>query len=215
MEGYRIILADDHILLRQGLKRIIESVPDLRVVGEAGDGLDLLRILKKQDADLVILDISMPNLRGIEAAVEIRKACPKMKILILTMHKDSEYFRSAMAAGVSGYLLKENADTELFAAIARIRQGKTFVSSSLAEEFIDGWSKTCDDGGVPFEKELLTNREKQVLKLIGEGHTSREIADLLCISVRTVERHRANIMEELNLKNTADLVKYAIRKGYL
>ncbi|PWB81697.1 MAG: DNA-binding response regulator, partial [Candidatus Methylomirabilota bacterium] len=179
------------------------------------DGLDLLGILKKQDADMVILDISMPNLRGIEAAVEIKKSRPKMKILILTMHKDSEYLRGAMAAGVNGYLLKENADSELFAAITRIRQGKTFVSPSLAEEFIEGWSRNCDNAGEPFRKEQLTNREKQVLKLIGEGHTSREIADLLCISIRTVERHRANIMEELNLRNTADLVKYAIRKGYL
>lgn len=215
MEPYRVILADDHVLLRQGLKRILESLPGLRVVGEVGDGLELLKLVNVQEADMVILDISMPNLRGIEAAAEIRKAHPGTKILILTMHKDNEFLREAISAGADGYLLKENADTELFSAIAKIRQGKKYVSSSLLDEFLEGWSNAQKGESALVESEPLTTREKEVLKLIGEGHSSRTIADLLCISVRTVERHRANIMEKLHLRKTADLVRYALRKGYI
>ena len=215
MRPYRVILADDHVLLRQGLKKILESVSGLMVVAEVGDGLELLKVLNTQEADMIILDISMPNLRGIEAAAEIRKVRPCMKILILTMHKDSEFLREALSTGVDGYLLKESADTELFSAIAKIRQGKMYVSSSLSEEFLDSWSRMQRGEGALPESEALTTREKEVLKMIGEGHSSRTIGDLLCISVRTVERHRANIMEKLNLRKTADLVRYALRKGYL
>lgn len=215
MRPYRVILADDHVLLRQGLRKILESVSGLEVVAEVGDGLELMKIMNAQEADMIILDISMPNFRGIEAAAEIRKVRPGTKILILTMHKESEFLRQAISAGVNGYLLKESADTELFSAIAKIRQGKMYVSSSLAEEFLDSWSRTQRGEGALYESEPLTTREKEVLKMIGEGYSSRAIADLLCISVRTVERHRANIMEKLHLRKTADLVRYALRKGYL
>jgi len=215
MRPYRVILADDHVLLRQGVKKILESVSDLMVVAEVGDGLELLKVMNTQEADMIILDISMPNLRGIEVAAEIRKVRPHMKILVLTMHKESEFLRQAISAGVDGYLLKESADTELFSAIAKIRQGKMYVSSSLSEEFLDSWSRMQRGEGALSESEALTTREKEVLKMIGEGHSSRTIGDLLCISVRTVERHRANIMEKLNLRKTADLVRYALRKGYL
>jgi len=210
---YRIVLADDHIILRQGIKRIIGEVVDLEVVGEASDGLELLNLLKKLTPHMVILDISMPNLRGIEATREVKMICPDVKVLILTMHKNKEYLYHAIFAGAEGYLLKEDADTELFSAIETIRQGRVYISPLLSGELTDDLLQICrGDGKPPFER--LTTREREVLKLIAEGKSNKEIADLLFISVRTVEHHRANIMKKLSLKKTADVVKYAVRKGY-
>jgi DNA-binding NarL/FixJ family response regulator len=216
MNPYRIMLADDHTLLRQGLRMLVESVEWLTVVGEAADGLDLLDSLKKQPADMVILDVSMPRLRGIEAIGEIRTIRPGIKVLILTMHSERKYLSEAMAAGADGYLLKEEADTELFTAIEKIRQGRVFVSPSLGEDVITDWARgfrtPAESAGEP---ELLTARERQILKLIAEGRSNREIAGLLFISVRTAEHHRANIRTKLNVRVTADLIKYAIEKGYI
>jgi len=213
MGTYRIVLADDHALFRQGLKGILEGAADLEVVGEAGDGLKLLNLLNANQLDphLVILDISMPNLRGIEAIREIKTIHPNVKILIVTMHKDKEYLLQSLAAGADGYFLKKDADTELFAAIEKIRNGKNYVSPHLSEELANDWEQIR----VGFTKPLLTKREREVLKLIAEGKSNKDIADLLFISVHTVERHRANMMEKLKLKKTADLVKYAIQKGYI
>lgn len=213
METYRIIVADDHALFRQGLKGILQGVADLEVVGEAGDGLELINLLKlkKWSPHLVILDISMPNLRGIEAIPEIKAVCPGVRLLIVTMHKDKEYLYQALAAGADGYFLKKDADKELFAAIDKIRKGKTYVSPHLSEELADDWGQLRGGFGGP----ILTNREREVLKLIAEGKSNKEIAGVLFISVHTVARHRANIMRKLNLKKTADLVKYAIQKGYV
>jgi two-component system, NarL family, response regulator NreC len=213
MNSYRIVVADDHALFRQGLKGILQGVADLEVVGEAGDGLALLDLLKSKNLDphLVILDISMPNLRGIEAIPEIKSISPGVKLLIVTMHSDREYLDQALAAGADGYFLKKDADAELFAAIDRIRKGKFYVSPHLSEDFAESWTRLRGDLGRP----LLTNREKEVLKLVAEGKSSKEIAGVLFISVHTVERHRANIMGKLSLRNTADLVKYAIQKGLI
>jgi DNA-binding NarL/FixJ family response regulator len=213
MGTYRIVVADDHALFRQGLKGILGGAADLEVVGEAGDGLELLNLmnLNKLDPHLVILDISMPNLRGIEAIREIKTIHPNVKILIVTMHKDKEYLLQSLAAGADGYFLKKDADTELFAAIEKIRNKKNYVSPHLSEELADDWEQIR----MGFIKPLLTPREREVLKLIAEGKSNKEVADLLFVSVHTVERHRANIMEKLNLKKTADLVKYAIQKGYI
>jgi len=163
---------------------------------------------------MVILDISMPNLRGIEATREIKMIYPDMKVLILTMHKNKEYLYHAISAGAEGYLLKEDADTELFSAIKTIRQGGIYISPLLSEELTDDLVQICRGSGKP-SFDPLTTREREVLKLIAEGKSNKEIANLLFISVRTVQCHRANIMEKLNLKKTADLVKYAIRKGYI
>jgi DNA-binding NarL/FixJ family response regulator len=213
MGTYRIVVADDHTLFRQGLKGILEGAADLEVVGEAGDGLELLNLLNANQLDphLVILDISMPNLRGIEAIREIKRIHPSVKILIVTMHKDKEYLLQSLAAGADGYFLKKDADTELFTAIEKIRNGKNYVSPQLSEELADDWEQIR----IGFTKPLLTPRETEVLKLIAEGKSNKEIADLLFVSVHTVERHRANITQKLNLKKTADLVKYAIQKGYV
>jgi len=215
MNPYRIVVADDHNMFRQGLKRILSEMADLEVVGEVGDGLELLKRLNELTPHMVILDISMPNLRGIEAIREIKTIRPDAKILILTMHKDKGYLYQAISSGANGYLLKEDADTELFSAIETIRRGRIYLSPFLSEESKEDWAEIArGKRDLPFA-ESLTTREKQVLKLIAEGKSSKEIADLLFISVRTVERHRANIMEKLNLKKTADLVKYAIQKGYI
>ncbi|MBI4848702.1 MAG: response regulator transcription factor [Nitrospirae bacterium] len=213
---YKIIIADDHSLLREGLKRILAERDDLEIIGEAGDGLELLTLLKKMTPHFVILDISMPNLRGLEAIHEIKGVHPGVKILVLTMHKDAEYLYQAMSAGAEGYLLKEDADSELFSAIDSIRYGKTYVSPRLSHAMTEDYSKLY--GRKPkssLESGQLTTREKEVLKLIAEGKSSKDTSQLLFISVRTVEHHRANIMSKLNLKRTADLVRYAIQKGYI
>lgn len=216
LEPFRIVVADDHMLVRQGLKRILEEMADLEVVGEAGDGLELLRLLQKIAAQMILLDISMPNLRGIEAIREIKALRPEIKILILTMHKDKEYLYQAISAGANGYLLKEDADTELSTAIETIRREKLYISPLLSGDMADDWAQTYrGKSKLPYEPDNLTTREREVLKMIAEGKSSREIADLLFISVRTVERHRANLMDKLGLKKTADLVKYAIQKGYV
>jgi DNA-binding NarL/FixJ family response regulator len=215
MKPYRIVLADDHVLLRQGLKKILEKTADLEVVGEAGNGIELLHLLRKLNSHMVILDISMPNMRGIEALHEIKTIRSDLKILILTMHKDKEYLHHAISAGANGYLLKEDADTELFSAIETVRQGKIYLSPYFTSDLADEWAKIHRGESKPFsEPDQLTTREKQILKLIAEGKSSKEIADLLCISVRTTEHHRANLMSKLNMKKTAELVKYAIEKGY-
>ena len=216
MSPYSIILADDHVLVRQGLRRILEGMPELEVVGEANDGLELLALLDSLVPDIVILDIFMPNLRGIEAIYEIKKIRPEVNILILTMHKDKEYLYLALSAGAKGYLLKEDADKELFSAIEKVRQGKTYISPHFSEEIVDDLVQVGRGGAkTVFEVDPLTPREREVLKLIAEGKSSKEIAQLLFISVPTANNHRANIMGKLGLNKATDLVKYAIRKGYV
>ncbi|MFI5329936.1 MAG: response regulator [Desulfobaccales bacterium] len=213
---YSILLADDHVMFRRGVRRIIQSIGDVEVVGEASDGFQLLELLKKTSPQLVILDISMPNLRGLEATWEIKNINPAVKVLILTMHKDNEYVDYAFSAGAEGYLLKEDADSELLLAIDTLRKGRTYISplisTKLADRFVQKFRHAMKLSDSP--RELLTIRERQIIKLIAEGKTSKESADLLFISSRTVHTHRANIMRKLNIKKTVGLVKYAIQKGY-
>jgi len=213
VDPYRIVLADDHALLRHGIKTIIEGGEGMVVVGEASDGLELLEVLKGITSDMVILDISMAGLRGIEATSEIKMIYPEVKVLMLTMHKRKEYFYHALSAGADGYLLKEDTATELFSAIKMIREGGVYVSPFFSAELKEDVAKICRDGGeLPVER--LTTREREVLKLIAEGKSSKEIADLLFISTHTIRHHRANIKRKLNIKKLADLIKYAIREGY-
>ena len=213
MKPYRIVLADDHKMFRLGVKKIIDEIEDLEITGEVGDGLELLALLKKAVPQMVILDISMPNLRGIEATREIKMIDPDVKILILTMHKNKEYLYHCFSAGAEGYLLKEDTDTELFSAIETIRRGGIYISPVLSMELADDLSKIYTGTQRP-PLERLTIREREVLKLIAEGKSRKEIAELLYISVHTVGHHRANIMKKLKFKKSTDLVKYAIRKGY-
>jgi DNA-binding NarL/FixJ family response regulator len=187
------VLADDHTLFRQGIKKIVEESGDMLVVGEASDGLELLDLLKKETPHLVILDISMPNLRGIEAISEIKQSFNKVEVLILSMHKKKEYLYHSFSAGAKGYVLKDDTDKELLNAIRTIRGGGVFLSSLLANELTYDFIKVCSSDGKP------------------TGETS----GLLFISARTVQNHRANVMKKLSLKRTADLVKYAIRHGYV
>jgi DNA-binding NarL/FixJ family response regulator len=215
MENCRIVLADDHVLLRQGLRKILSENPRLEVVGEAGDGFELLGLIRSQAPDLVLLDISMPHLRGIEAIREIRALRPGLRILILTMHRESEYLFQAISAGADGYLLKDDAQRDLFSAIESVSQGKIYISRFLAEESNRDWAQIRRGATQATPRDPLTSREREVLKLIAEGRSSREIGQLLYISHRTVERHRANIMDKLNVSRTADLIRYALAKGYI
>jgi DNA-binding NarL/FixJ family response regulator len=214
-KAYRVILADDHILVRRGLKRILEENPALEIIGDVGDGLELLNALKKTEPDLIILDVSMPNLRGIEAIPEIRHIRPEAKVLMLTMHKEEEYLYQAISAGADGYLLKEDAEKELFSAIQSIQDGKIYISPGLAEQSMQNWARMRRGEDDTQHAEALTFRQREILKLIAEGKSNKEIGDLLYISVRTVERHRANIMSKLSIRKTAELVQYAIRKHYI
>ena len=215
MGPYKIILADDHVMLREGIKEIIKRGEDLEVIGEVNDGLELLHLLNDVKPDLVVLDISMPNIRGIEVAREISATYPNIKILMLTMHKDQEFLYYSFAAGAMGYLLKEDTNTELFSAIETIRKGGYYVSPYFSEELINNLIDTCQ-GTKKFltEDEVLTTREREVLKMIAEGKSNKQIADLLFISLYTAQHHRASIMKKLKFDSLADLVKYAIRKKY-
>jgi DNA-binding NarL/FixJ family response regulator len=210
---YKIILAEDHVLVREGIKKIIEAFPGFEVVGEVGDGPDLLRLLKKLPVDMVILDITMPSLPGIEVAREIKQTYPNVKVLILTMHKKTEYLHNAMAAGVDGYLLKEDAPKELLKAIEKIRQGMIYVSPLLASDLAKLYVQSQRQEEAEFV-EPLTRREIEIIKLIAEGKSSKEMAKIMFLSFRTIQNHRSKIMKKLNIKKNTDLVKYAIYKGY-
>ena len=211
---YQIVLAEDHALVREGIKKIVEDFSDLQVVGEVGDGEQLLMLLGTISPNMVILDISMPKIPGLEVAQEIKRRYPKIKILILTMHKKVEYLNKAIAAGVDGYLLKEDAGKELGSAINKIRQDQIYISTLLYNEMT---SLFVQSRRVVQEKpeEHLTPREIEIVKLIAEGHSSREIADQLFLSFRTIQNHRTRIMRKLGLKKNTDLVKYAIQMGYV
>ncbi len=207
MKAYKIVLADDHVMFRHGIKQIVREIEGLEVIGEAGDGLELLQLLRKLLPDLIILDISMPNLRGLEAAREIKRLYPNLKILLLTMHKRKEFVRQGLGHGVDGFLLKEDADIELLRAIRTIERGEKYFSPLLSATLAD----------LALEKEkpsLLSIREKEVLKLLAEGKSNRDIAELLHISLYTVRRHRSNIMKKLGVKSLAHLLKYALSQGY-
>jgi DNA-binding NarL/FixJ family response regulator len=211
-EPYRILLADDHVLFRQGVRKIISEMAGTQVVREASDGLQAIELIKEMLPDLAILDIGLPHVGGIEVAREIRKVLPDIKILILTMHKNKEYLYHAIAAGAQGYLLKEDSDEELFAAIETIRNGAIYVTKALSVFLARGISSllAAEERTIPGS---LTMREREILKLIAEGNTNSRVATMLHISVRTVETHRANIMNKLAVKNTAELVRYAVQNG--
>jgi DNA-binding NarL/FixJ family response regulator len=208
MESYTIVLADDHAMFREGTRKIIERIKDVSISGEVNDGLELLEFLKSSSPEMVIVDISMPNLRGLEAIREIKKNYPKVKILVLTMHKKKAFVRQALKDGADGFLLKEDAGSELIRAVQTIRNGSKYISPLLFDLLA---SLTLEEE----ETEVLTRREREVLKLLAEGKRTNEIAGALYISPYTVRRHRSNIMEKLGINNLADLVKYAISQNYI
>jgi len=204
-----ILLADDHAVVRRGLRLVLESEPDFRVVGEAGDGVEAVRRGVREDVDLAILDITMPGMTGIQAAQELAGLRPRLRILILSMHDNEQYFLEALRAGASGYVLKSVADHDLINACRSAMRGEAFVYPDTERALL---RRALDDGPAASE---LTARESQILALVADGHTSREIADMLVISPRTVERHRENLRHKLGLRNRVDLTRYAIRSGLI
>jgi DNA-binding NarL/FixJ family response regulator len=208
MRPYSIVLADDHAMFREGIRRIIERIENVVVSGEVNDGLELLARLKSSCPDLVIIDISMPNLRGLEAIREIKKLYPQVKVLVLTMHRKKEFIHRALADGADGFLLKEDPSSELIRAVQTVKEGEKYLSPLISDALV---SLTLEEA----DPDLLTRREREVLKLIVEGKKAQEIGQMLFISGNTVRRHRANIMEKLNIHNLADLVKHAISQSYI
>jgi two-component system response regulator NreC len=211
----RIVIAEDHTILREGLRVLLSSNPDFEVVGEAEDGLDAIRCVEKLAPDLVLMDLSMPRTNGMDAIEEIKKACPHTKILALTVHKAEEYVIAALRAGADGYVLKDATHVELLMAIKSVLGGKRYLSPGISEKVIKGYL----EGGNPLKScsawDTLTKRERQILKLIGEGYKNKEIADYLCISSKTVEKHRANLMNKLDLHNASALTAFAMEKGLI
>ena len=209
---YRIVIADDHSLIRKGLRTIIELESDMQVIGEAGDGKQLLRFLAREQPDMVIMDISMPNINGIDAIGKVLALYPEIRILMLTMHRNSQYFYNAISAGAHGYLIKDDSDTELLTAIDTVRSGKTYISPQLSSEVADTMLSAFREHRDP-SIISLTPRERDVLDLVVKGHTSKQIADILCLSPRTIDHHRASLLKKFKMKNTVDLVKYVVKNS--
>jgi DNA-binding NarL/FixJ family response regulator len=214
IEKYRIVLADDHVLIRHGIKNIISQDGRMEIVGEVGNGEELLNTLAGKTVDLLILDISMPKISGIDLTEILKKRYPSMKILILTMHKSKQFLHRAISAGADGYLVKSDSDKEILLAIEKIEQGKTYISPYLADDFTEDVLQAYrDPAASPFKN--LTKREKQILSLVVDGYTSKAMAAKLNLSPRTVDHHRANLLKKFDMKNSVDLVNFAIRNGYV
>lgn len=208
----KIIVADDHRMVREGLRSLIERQPGLSVTAEARDGTEAVSLTKKHRPDLVVMDISMPNLNGLEATRLIRKEKDQTRIIVLSMHADRRYVAEAFKAGADGYLLKDSAFGELSKAIKTVLQGKRFISPSIADLLIDGYL-TREDQPQPSAYNLLSVREREVLQMMAEGQATRQIAKVLNLSVKTIETYRKQIMDKLDLHSVAQLTKYAIREG--
>jgi DNA-binding NarL/FixJ family response regulator len=207
-----VLLADDHAVVRQGLKLVLGSQPDIDVVAEAGDGAEAVKLALNPDVDLAILDVAMPRMTGLQAVAELHKRRPELRVLILSMYDNEQYFFEALKAGASGYVLKSAANRDLVEAIGAAMRGEPFLYPGAVTALIRDYLERARSGeGVP--EDPLTPREQEVVKLIAEGHTSDEIADMLVISKKTVERHRANILEKLGMRNRVELTRYAIRRG--
>jgi len=209
----RIMLADDHAILRTGLRLMLSNVPNLDVVGEATNGREALAKAEELKPDLVIMDITMPEMNGIEATTELKKRLPKTKVLFLTMHENEELLFRTVQAGGSGYVLKKSADNELVEAIYQVSRGETFLRPDLAKQVVQDYLSRVDTGEETQSYEDLTEREREVLQLLAMGMTNQQVADKLVLSVRTVETHRARIMDKLGIKGRAALVAYAKRRG--
>ena len=210
----RILLADDHAVVRKGLRMVLDAEPDLEVVAEASDGSEAVARCLGEDVHLAVLDVSMPRLTGIQAAREIARQRPELRILILSMHDNERYFFEALRAGASGYVLKAAADRDLVEACRATMRGEPFLYPHAVTALIRDYLERARDGDLPPD-DPLTPRESEIVKLIAEGHNSREIAELLVISDKTVERHRANILDKLGLRDRVDLTRYAIRRGLI
>jgi two-component system response regulator NreC len=209
---YKVLIADDHGVVRKGLRLLLEQYPELVVVGEAANGREAVTMAASLSPQVVVLDVAMPILNGIEAAEQILKVNSQVGIILLTMHADESYVLRALHAGVKGYLLKESAEEDLLSAIKSVANGKPFFSKAVNEVLLEDYMRVLKQQGLSDTFDLLTVREKEVLQLLAEGRTNKEVATLLDVSPYTVESHRTNLMQKLNVHNTAEIVLYAVRK---
>lgn len=212
---YRVLIAEDHTILREGLRALLSLDPNVEVVGEVDNGRDAVRAISTLNPDLVLMDLSMPGTDGLAAIREIKRRYPKTKTVALTVHKTEEYIRAALQAGASGYVLKDATRAELMMAVKTALSGKTYLSPGVSEKVVNGYldGRTPEKTSTPWES--LTAREREVLKLIAEGHKNREIAVYLSVSIKTVEKHRSNLMKKLDLHNAPALTAYAIARGLM
>jgi DNA-binding NarL/FixJ family response regulator len=215
MSKIRVLLADDHAVVRKGLRFLLERAPDMEIVGEASDGREAVRLAAELKPHVVVMDIGMPQLNGIEATAQIVKQNPQVCVIILSVHSDESYLLRALSAGAKGYLLKDSAEEDLVRAVQVAAQGKPFFSPAISEKLLEDYMRYLQQRGLKDSYELLTDREKEILQLLAEGKSNKEVAALLNLSPYTVETHRAHIMQKLNLHNTAEIVLYAVRKGII
>lgn len=213
MSKTRVMIVDDHALVREGITALLKLYDDVDVVGEASDGVEAIERLSELKPDIVLMDIAMPGLGGLEATIEIKKRDPNVKVIVLSQYEDRGYVRRFLKANVSGYILKRAVGGELIAAIRAVAKGESYLHSSIASKVIEGYVGETTDSPDPYD--LLTDREKQVLKLVAEGNTHKEIASILGISVKTAIAHNTNIFEKLGLHSKAELIKFAIQKGII
>jgi two-component system response regulator NreC len=210
-----ILLADDHAVMRTGLRLVLERQADFEVIGEASDGREAVALTEQHHPEVVVMDVTMPNLNGIEAARQISTANPQTGIVMLSMHSDEAYVLRALKAGAKGYLLKESAESDLISAIRAVSAGKAFFSPAVSRMLVEDYVRQLQDREIEDSYELLTTREREVLQLIAEGRSNKEIANILNLSLYTVETHRGNLMEKLNLHTVPELILYAVRKGVI
>ena len=209
----RIVLADDHTILREGLRALLSTDPNFEIIGEAVDGREAVRCVEKLEPDLLLMDLSMPRMSGMDAISEVKKRYPETKIIALTVHKTEEYLLTTLQAGADGYVLKDATHDELVMAIHNVMAGKSYLSPGISEKVIEGYLEGKEGSQVVSSWQKLSQREREVLKLIAEGYKNKEIAEDLCISLKTVEKHRANLMKKLDLHNAAGLTVYAVERG--
>jgi two-component system response regulator NreC len=208
----KVLLADDHSILREGLRMVLDAQPQIKVVGEANDGREAVDLAEKLHPDVVVMDIAMPNMNGLEATRQIKRRWPEIRVVILTMHENQQYLTQIVKAGASGAVLKRSAGTELLTAIKAAATGQSYFSPSIASMMLEDYRVLLSGEGVD-DPQVLTEREREVLQLVAEGKTNQEIASALFLSIKTVQTHRAHIMDKLGVHDRTDLVKYAIRTG--